>query len=152
MSGKREDMVEATGVFRSSRATRRTSAHAILHALMLTLDDITLRRGPRVLIRGLTLAVHPGWRVGVVGRNGTGKSSLFALLLGELAPDEGDVLIPRGASIASVAQETPATQQPAIDYVLDGDAELRAVERALARAEAAGDAAGIAHAHERLGE
>src|SRR5690606_3512767 len=55
-------------------------------------------------------------------------------------------------SIASVAQETPATQQPAIDYVLDGDAELRAVERALARAEAAGDAAGIAHAHERLGE
>ena len=119
---------------------------------MLTLSNLTLRRGPRVLIRGLTLAVHPGWRVGVVGRNGTGKSSLFALLLGELAPDEGDVLIPRGASIASVAQETPATQQPAIDYVLDGDAELRAVERALARAEAAGDAAGIAHAHERLGE
>ena len=119
---------------------------------MLTLSDITLRRGPRVLIRGLTLAVHPGWRVGVVGRNGTGKSSLFALLLGELAPDEGDVLIPRGASIASVAQETPATGRPAIDYVLDGDEELRRVERALARAEAAGDAGGIAHAHERLGE
>jgi len=119
---------------------------------MLTLNDITLRRGPRVLIRGLTLAVHPGWRVGVVGRNGTGKSSLFALILGELAQDEGDVLIPRGASIASVAQETPATDRTALDYVLDGDAELRDVERALARAEAAGDAAGIARAHERLGE
>ena len=119
---------------------------------MLTLTDITLRRGPRVLIRGLSLAVHPGWRVGVVGRNGTGKSSLFALLVGELAPDQGDVLIPRGASIASVAQETPATQQSALDYVLDGDAELRDVERALARAEEAGDGSGIARAHERLGE
>ncbi len=119
---------------------------------MLTLSNVTLRRGPRVLIRGLTLTVHPGWRVGVVGRNGTGKSSLFALLQGELSPDEGDVLIPRGASIASVAQETPAVQQSALDYVLDGDAELRDIERALARAEAVGDGAGIARAHERLAE
>ncbi len=119
---------------------------------MLTLNDITLRRGPRVLIRGLSLAVHAGWRVGVVGRNGTGKSSLFALVLGELAPDDGEVIIPRGASIAAVAQETPATQQSALDYVLDGDAELRQIERALERADAAGDATGIANAHARLGE
>ena len=119
---------------------------------MLSLNNVTLRRGPRVLIRGLTLAVHSGWRVGVVGRNGTGKSSLLALIQGELAPDEGDVSIPRGTSIASVAQETPALAQPALEYVLDGDAELRDVERALARAEASGDAAGIARAHERLGE
>src|SRR5690606_28188070 len=76
----------------------------------------------------------------------------FALLLGELSPDEGDVFIPRGASIAAVAQETPATQQSALDYVLDGDVELRDVERALERAEKAGDAAGIARAHERLDE
>src|SRR5690606_2442577 len=119
---------------------------------MLTLTDITLRRGPRVLLESFSLAVHPGWRVGVVGRNGSGKSSLFAMLLGELAPDEGDVALPRDLSIAAVEQETPATPRPAIDYVLDGDAELRAVERALARAEHDGDAAGIARAHERLGE
>src|SRR5690606_19045009 len=134
------------------RIDRDDRSYEILRALMLTLSNVTLRRGPRVLIRGLTLTVHPGWRVGVVGRNGTGKSSLFALLQGELSPDEGDVLIPRGASIASVAQETPAVQQSALDYVLDGDAELRDIERALARAEAVGDGAGIARAHERLAE
>ena len=119
---------------------------------MLTLTDITLRRGPRVLLKNFSLTVHPGWRVGVVGRNGCGKSSLFAMLLGELAPDEGDVALPRDLSVAAVEQETPATPRPAIEHVLDGDAELRAVERALDRAERDGDAAGIARAHERLGE
>jgi ATP-binding cassette, subfamily F, member 3 len=119
---------------------------------MVTLTDITLRRGPRVLLRGLTLTVHSGWRLGVVGRNGTGKSSLFALLLGELTPDEGAIGMPRGVSVAWVAQETPATAQSALDYVLDGDTELREIERALARAEAKGDAAGIARAHEWVGE
>ncbi|MFS8609327.1 MAG: ATP-binding cassette domain-containing protein [Gammaproteobacteria bacterium] len=119
---------------------------------MLTLSNITLRRGPRVLLRNLSVAVYPGWRVGVVGRNGSGKSSLFAMLLGELAPDEGEISLPRDLSIAAVEQETPATPQPAIEYVLDGDAELRALEQALARAERDGDAAGIARAHERLRE
>src|SRR5690606_5449578 len=108
--------------------------------------------GPRVLLKNFSLTVHPGWRVGVVGRNGCGKSSLFAMLLGELAPDEGDVALPRDLSVAAVEQETPATPRPAIEHVLDGDAELRAVERALDRAERDGDAAGIARAHERLGE
>src|SRR5690606_34055569 len=79
-------------------------------------------------------------------------SSLFSLVLGELAADEGEVRIPRRASVAAVAQETPATRQSAVDYVLDGDAELREIEQALERAEEAGDAAGIAGAHERLGE
>src|SRR5262249_38422682 len=67
---------------------------------------------------------------------GTGKSSLFALIRGELAADRGEVALPRGIAIASVAQETPAVDRPAIDFVLDGDAELRATERALVQAEA----------------
>ncbi len=117
---------------------------------MLTLTDITLRRGAHVLFERLSLAVHPGWRLGVVGRNGTGKSSLFALLLGELGADAGEVSLPRGLSIATVAQETPAARASALDYVLDGDTELRATEQALARAEAADDADAMAAAHERL--
>src|SRR5690606_6660456 len=89
-------------------------------------------------------------RVGFVGRNGTGKSSLFAMILGELQPDQGDVSLPKNLTVATVAQEMPHTDQPAIDYVLDGDAELRAVEAALAEAEIVHDADAIAHGHERL--
>jgi ATP-binding cassette, subfamily F, member 3 len=117
---------------------------------MLKFTDLSLRRGARVLFRGADFAVHPGWRVGLTGANGTGKSSLFALIRGELSPDEGTCEHPAEWVIASVAQETPATQRTALDYVLDGDAELRALEAELRRAEASGDGTRMARVHERL--
>jgi ATP-binding cassette subfamily F protein 3 len=117
---------------------------------MLSFSNLRLRRGPRVLIDGLSATIHRGQRVGFVGRNGTGKSSLFAMILGDLQPDQGDVSMPKNLTIATVAQEMPHTDQPAIEYVLDGDAELRAVEAALVEAEIVHDADAIAHGHERL--
>jgi len=117
---------------------------------MISLRNVTLRRGAKVLLDGAELVVHAGTRIGVVGANGCGKSSLFSLLREDLHPDKGDVLVPRGWSIASVAQETPATDRTAIDYVLDGDAELRTIEADLARADAGdstmtGEQIGLAH-------
>ena len=117
---------------------------------MLNLTDVTLSRGPRTLLSHVSVTVHAGWKLGVVGRNGTGKSTLFALLTGELAPDTGDASMPKNLAIATVAQETPATPQAALDYALDGDVELRAVETELLKAEAAHDGARIATLHERL--
>ena len=106
---------------------------------MLRLDNITVARGSKRLLEGASLTVHPGHRVGLVGANGCGKSTLFALLRGELSQDAGEVTLPPAWVIAHVAQETPAVAAPAIDYVLDGDAELRAVQRALQDAEAAAE-------------
>ncbi|MCC5862435.1 MAG: ATP-binding cassette domain-containing protein [Gammaproteobacteria bacterium] len=119
---------------------------------MLTLSSVTLRRGPEPLLSGLSFTVHPGWRLGVVGRNGCGKSSLFALINGELATDEGDLALPRNLRVATVRQETPSTPQPAIEYVLDGDSELRAQQAEALAAEEADDAGRIAAAHERLAQ
>src|SRR5690349_11346317 len=98
---------------------------------MLNFNDVTLRRGPRKLLDDLNFTIYPGWRAGVVGRNGTGKSTLFAALLGELQSDHGNVSIPKSISIATVAQETPALPDLAIEYTLDGDVELRELERKL---------------------
>jgi len=117
---------------------------------MLSFSNVTLRRGARKLLENATFTVHAGWRVGLVGRNGTGKSSLFAMVLGELSPDLGEVQLPRQVEIAWVAQETPALPMPAIDFVLDGDTELRRLEADLAVAEAKHDAARIAKLHDRL--
>ena len=103
---------------------------------MLNFADVTLRRGPRKLLDELSFTIYPGWRVGVVGRNGTGKSSLFASLLGELQPDHGSVSMPKALSVATVAQETPALPDLAIEYTLDGDVELRSLEERLVKAEA----------------
>jgi ATP-binding cassette subfamily F protein 3 len=114
--------------------------------------NCTLARGARTLIEDATLQIHTGWRVGLTGANGCGKSSLFALLRGELAPEAGECEIPAGWRIASVAQETPALEVPAIEYVLDGDAELRGIERALAQAEAAHDGHRTGELHARLAE
>lgn len=113
---------------------------------------LSLSRGARVLIDGISLQLHPGWRVGVVGANGSGKSSLFALLRGELHQDKGDLEIPSSWVIAHVAQETPALARSALDYVLDGDAELRRVQDELAAAEAAHDGHRVGELHARLQE
>ncbi len=105
---------------------------------MLALNRAALRRGRQLLFEDATFQVHRGQRVGVVGRNGCGKSSLFALLTGDLETDRGDVSVPRDAVIASVRQETPASDRSALDTVIDGDRELRQVLDGIAEREAAG--------------
>ncbi len=119
---------------------------------MIQFRKLSLARGARILFSDASLQIHPGWRVGLTGANGSGKSSLFALLRGELHQDQGDLEIPPAWVVAHVAQETPALARSALDYALDGDAELRAVEAALAEAEAAHDGTRIGELHARLGE
>ena len=104
---------------------------------MLRLTNLVLARGAKRLLDGANLTVHAGHKVGLIGPNGSGKSSLFALIRGELHQDAGSVDIPPAWTIAHVAQETPAVAAPAIEFVLDGDRELREVERDLAASEAA---------------
>ena len=128
---------------------RPLSPHRRPPALIL-LRQLTLARGPRLLIEDTSLQIHTGWRVGLVGANGSGKSSLFALLRGELHAEAGDCEVPPAWSIASVNQETPALPQPAIDFVLDGDSELRRVEQALAQADSDHDGHALADWHARL--
>src|SRR5581483_10507465 len=115
---------------------------------MLRLANIVLARGAKRLLDGASLAVHAGHRVGIVGPNGAGKSSLFALLRGELLPEAGEVEIPAAWTVAHVAQETPATDRPAIEWVQDGDRELRLIEQEMARVEALphGDDDAVGHA------
>jgi ATP-binding cassette subfamily F protein 3 len=119
---------------------------------MISFRNFALRRGERLLLSDVDLALHAGYRVGVVGRNGAGKSSLFAALMRELEPDRGDIDLPGRARIASVAQETPHLPDPALDFVLSGDAEVHAAVQAEANAFAAEDWEAVAEAHHRLEE
>ncbi|MCI2282721.1 ATP-binding cassette domain-containing protein [Colwellia sp. MSW7] len=93
--------------------------------------DLSLDRGAKNLITASSFTIHPNHKVGLVGSNGCGKSSLFAAFLGELAPDAGDLSIPSSWSIATVKQETPSLEQSALDYVMDGDKEYRQLEAQL---------------------
>ena len=111
---------------------------------MLRISDLTLARGLKLLLENASLTVHSGHKVGLIGANGSGKTSLFALIRGELSQDKGEWSIPPGWVIAHVAQEAAPADTTAIDYVLDGDRELRAIESALAVAQA--DEAADAHA------
>ncbi len=117
---------------------------------MIVLRALQLRRGVKVLFEDVSLTFNHGQKIGVTGANGSGKSSLFALLLGELHQDAGDLEIQPGLVVAHVAQETPSIDQLAIEYVLDGDAELRHLERELAVAEQAHNGTRIAELHEDL--
>ncbi|GAB1408439.1 ABC-F family ATP-binding cassette domain-containing protein [Thermomonas brevis] len=119
---------------------------------MISFRNFALRRGERMLLSDVDLALHAGYRVGVVGRNGAGKSSLFAALMGEVEPDRGDIDLPGKARIASVAQETPHLPNPALDFVLSGDAQVHAAVQAEASAFAAEDWEAVAEAHQRLEE
>jgi len=115
---------------------------------VLSARDLTLRRGPEPLIEQVDFTVLRGDKVGVTGANGSGKSSLFAAIRGELHPDRGDIDLPAGLSIAHVEQEVSASARAAIEFVLDGDSELRRILAAIADAEAGGDAAmALAEAH-----
>ena len=103
---------------------------------MLSLTNISLRRGRKVLIENASFQVHAGQRMGLIGANGSGKSSLFAMLLGELEPDDGALGLHPDDEIAHVAQESPHGTGSAVDYVMDGDTELREVQAAIAESEA----------------
>ena len=103
---------------------------------MLALTNISLRRGRKVLIENASFQVHAGQRMGVIGANGCGKSSLFAMFLGELEPDDGELALDTKDIIAHVAQESPHGSGSAVDYVMDGDSELREVQAAIAAGEA----------------
>ena len=117
---------------------------------MINLRQLSLQRGVKPLFENVLLTVYPGWKVGVIGANGSGKSSLFALLLNELHADTGDLELPPRWVIAHVAQETPALPTPALEFVLDGDAELRQIEHDLQEAESAHDGTLQAELHARF--
>ena len=119
---------------------------------MIAFKDFALRRGERLLLSKVDLVLQTGWRVGVIGRNGTGKSSLFAAVQGELEADKGDLGIGNRVRIASVAQETPSLPNPAIDFVLSGDAPVHAAIQAEANAFANEDWEAVAEAHHLLEE
>ena len=119
---------------------------------MLKFTNLALRRGATLLFEGVSFSVHPGQKIGLTGGNGAGKSSLFSLILKEISSDQGDFSIPDDWVTAHVAQETQLTRQAAINFVIDGDRELRQVQARLAEGEAAADANLIAACHGRLEE
>ena len=119
---------------------------------MIAFRNFALRRGERLLLSQVDLSLHAGWRIGVIGRNGCGKSSLFAAVMGEVEADQGDIDLPGKVRIASVAQETPSLPDAAIDFVLSGDTEVHAILLAEAAAMAAEDWDAVANCHQRLAE
>ncbi|HET6806074.1 MAG TPA: ATP-binding cassette domain-containing protein [Frateuria sp.] len=119
---------------------------------MIAFRHFALRRGSRLLLSDIDLTIQSGWRLGVIGRNGCGKSSLFAALQGRLEPDAGELDLPARLRLASVAQETPALPDAALDYVLGGDEEVAAALRVEADAQARGDSEAMARAHHRIEE
>jgi ATP-binding cassette subfamily F protein 3 len=119
---------------------------------MISFRHFALRRGSRLLLSDIDLVIQSGWRLGVIGRNGCGKSSLFAALQGKLEGDAGELDLPSRLRLASVAQETPALPDAAIDYVMGGDEELAAVLLEESDANARGDTEAMARAHHRIEE
>ncbi|OXS02124.1 ABC transporter ATP-binding protein [Shewanella algae] len=117
---------------------------------MITISDAQLIRGTKTLLDEASLTIYPGHKVGLVGANGTGKSSLLALILGQLHLDKGEISVPSQWRIATVAQETPALEVSALEYVLDGNREFRELETQLAKAETEDNGHRIAELHGKL--
>jgi len=117
---------------------------------MISLRSLTFARGGVPLVDNASLQIHAGWKVGLTGANGCGKSSFFSLVRNELHAEAGDLDLPAAWAIAHVSQETPPLSDAALEFTLDGDAELRDVERQLAEAEAAHQGERIALLHGRL--
>jgi ATP-binding cassette subfamily F protein 3 len=114
---------------------------------MLSFTNLSLRRGIRLLIKDASFTIYRSEKTGIVGANGTGKSTLLALVLGELQPDAGSFDRPSQLVLAHVSQELDATEQAAIEFIMDGDIELRATEQAIARAEHANDGVALGNLH-----
>jgi ATP-binding cassette subfamily F protein 3 len=119
---------------------------------MITLNNVSLRRGTKLLLDKATVTLNPGEKVGLVGRNGAGKSTLFALLNGTLHEDGGDFSIPRVWRMAQVAQNMPETEESATEFVIAGDTRLIELREALEVAEKAEDGMAMAHAHVDLAD
>ncbi len=119
---------------------------------MITVRNLTLRRGTKIVLQGANVTINPGDKAGLVGRNGAGKSSLFALLAGRLQPDAGDVEIPPRWQLGEVAQSMPETSDGATEFVLQGDIPLQRAQEALLAAEADDDGHAMAEAHMALDE
>ena len=117
---------------------------------MLQAINLGIRRGTKLLFEDTSFQIHPGQKVGLTGANGTGKSSLFSLILNQLHADTGDCVYPDHWVVAHVAQELADSNQPAIEFVLDGDAELRQVQQAIKTAEDHDDGIKVANLHSQL--
>jgi len=117
---------------------------------MLKLKDLSLRRGVRELLIDVSLIIHAGQKVGVTGANGVGKSSVFAMVMDQIHADAGDFSLPPNTVIAHVAQETPAVDRSAIDYVMDGDTQLRELESSIAAADGEHDGEALAHYYAQM--
>lgn len=114
---------------------------------MIQAESLSLLRGSQQLLKDAQFTIFPGQRVGLVGANGTGKSSLFALLLGEIKEDSGSCTMPQGWRLATVAQETPALETPALQYVIEGDREYVTIKKLLEQAESENNGTEIARLH-----
>lgn len=119
---------------------------------MIKLKNLTLLRGTKRVLNQANVTLNPGEKIGLVGHNGAGKSSLFALLTGHLSADSGDLEIPPSWLIAQVAQEMPETSQDATSFVVSGDTILMAAQKELAQAELSGDGNAIGTAHQHIAE
>ncbi|MGB1334166.1 MAG: ATP-binding cassette domain-containing protein [Porticoccaceae bacterium] len=117
---------------------------------MISLTNIELRRGAKILLDEAELVVHPGQHIGIIGGNGSGKSSLFKLLLGQITQDAGDLFIPSNWRIAHMAQELANSERSAVDYVLDGDPHVRAIEKSIEKALQDEDNDALALEYEKL--
>ena len=106
---------------------------------MLNFADLSIRRGTRLLFEKATFNLYRGEKIGITGENGSGKSTLLALVRGEVTPETGSFDMPGNLTVAHVTQEMSATDEPAIEFVLNGDPELRATEQRISAAEAADD-------------
>ena len=117
---------------------------------MISLNNITLMRGPLILLKDVSLVLRDGQRTGVIGRNGSGKTSLFRALSGEIPLEQGEIDMPTGLRCASMEQETPGSDRSAVDYVIDAHSQYRKLERSLNQAEQCGDDMQMAKCHSEL--
>ena len=117
---------------------------------MIQFQQVSLQRGHNILLEQADLTLHSGWKIGLVGANGAGKSSVFKLIMGELHCDNGDLDLPGGLRISHMAQEVPTSERTALDYVLDGDHQLRQIQQQISDAEAAHDMHRLGELHAEL--
>lgn len=117
---------------------------------MIYINNLEIMRGTNTLLKDATATIYPHKRVGLVGRNGCGKSTLFAAIKGELSPESGEIIIPNGWVISSVAQETPGLDKSALDYVIDGDTKYRNLQKMMEDAENSHNGMAMAEIHAEL--